>query len=297
LGSIADRVLQRRVIGAARHLGFTEPTLWLNDVTYAPLIERTGWPTVYDVTDDWLLAPFSPRMFDRLRELDAIALEHAEEVVVCSPALAASRGATREVTLVPNGVDSEHFQRPRPRPRDLPPAPTAVYLGTLHDSRLDVDLVIKLAQSLREVSVVLVGPDALPPATRRRLQAEPNIHTLGSRPYTDVPAYLQHADVVIMPHLVTPFTDSLDPIKAYECLAVSTPTVATPVAGFRELSGQLTVVAPESFVEAVRAKLRTPPQRVGSAAGVNSWEERASAFERVLLRATGEASPSREVKT
>src|ERR1019366_8005508 len=133
LGSIADRVLQHRVIRAARRLGFTQPTLWLNDVTYTPLIQRTSWPTVYDVTDDWLLAPFSPRMIDRLRELDAIALDHADEVVVCSPALAASRGATREVTLVPNGVDSEHFQRPQPRPRDMPSAPTAVYLGTLHD--------------------------------------------------------------------------------------------------------------------------------------------------------------------
>jgi glycosyltransferase involved in cell wall biosynthesis len=215
-------------------------------------------------------------------------------VVVCSPALAASRGATREVTLVPNGVDSEHFQRPQPRPLDLPPAPTAVYLGTLHDSRLDVDLVIELAQSLREVAVVLVGPDALPPATRRRLHAEPNIHALGSRRYTDVPAYLQHADVVIMPHLVTPFTDSLDPIKAYECLAVNTPTVATPVAGFRELSRQLTVVASESFVDAVRLALETVPTRPDLRSLIYSWEDRASAFERVLARAGTEVSRASE---
>ena len=50
-----------------------------------------------------------------------------------------------------------------------------------------------------------------------------------------MPGYLQHADVVIVPHVVSPFTESLDPIKAYECLAVGRPTVATPVPGFREL--------------------------------------------------------------
>jgi hypothetical protein len=46
---------------------------------------------------------------------------------------------------------------------------------------------------------------------------------------------MQHADVVIVPHLVSAFTESLDPIKAYECVAVGRPTVATAVAGFRDL--------------------------------------------------------------
>jgi len=282
-GSLADRVLQRRVIGAAHRLGFSRPTLWLNDVTYAPLIRRTGWPAVYDVTDDWLLAPFPPREIDRLRRLDAIALAEAHEVVVCSPALAASRGAAREVTLVPNGVDSEHFSRPRRRPDDLPAAPTAVYVGTLHGSRLDVELVIELARSLTALSVVLVGPDALDSATRLRLGAEPNVHVLGSRPYTDVPAYLQHADVVIVPHRVTPFTESLDPIKAYECLSVDTPTVATPVAGFRELAESMTLAPAESFVAAVWAALSAPSRRPRLVAPA-SWMERAAEFELIFAR-------------
>jgi glycosyltransferase involved in cell wall biosynthesis len=296
LGSLADRALHRQVIVAARRLGFTRPTLWLNDVTYAPLIRRTGWPTVYDVTDDWLLAPFPQREIERLSALDAMALADADEVVVCSPALAASRGAARGVTLVANGVDSEHFRRPQARPQDLPPAPTAVYVGTLHDSRLDVELVIELARSLPELSVVLVGPDALPAVTRRRVVAEPNIHLLGPRPYADVPAYLQHADVVIMPHLVTPFTESLDPIKAYECLAVSTPTVATAVAGFRELSRYIRVVPRESFVEAVDVA-RAAPRRADLVESIGSWTERASAFERLLTSAAQHRSRAGEHAT
>ena len=91
LGSFSDRMLQRQVIGAARRLGFEKPTLWLNDVTYAPLIFRIGWPTVYELSDDWLLAPFPPREIVRLRALDGLAMAHAREVVVCSRGLAASR--------------------------------------------------------------------------------------------------------------------------------------------------------------------------------------------------------------
>ena len=85
-----------------------------------------------------------------------------------------------------------------------------------------------------ELSVVLVGPVALATASSERMSRHPNIHTLGPRPYADVPAYLQHADVVIVPHVITPFTESLDPIKAYECRAVGRPTIATQVAGFRD---------------------------------------------------------------
>jgi teichuronic acid biosynthesis glycosyltransferase TuaH len=281
LGSLSDRVLLHWVLTATRRLGFERPTLWLNDVNYAPLIRRTGWPSVYDVTDDWLLAPFHSREIARLRALDREALTHADEVVVCSPALAASRGRVRDVTLVPNGVDTEHFQRPRPRPPDLPVAPTAVYVGTLHESRLDVELVLKLARSIPALSLVLVGPDALSKATRNSLRMEPNVYSLGPRAYHDVPAYLQHADILIVPHLVTPFTESLDPIKAYESLTVTTPTVATPVAGFRELDGSVTVAPFDGFVAAVEATLATPPSRP-EAADPASWTERARSFEMVL---------------
>jgi glycosyltransferase involved in cell wall biosynthesis len=126
--------------------------------------------------------------------------------------------------------------------------------------------------------------------------AEPNIHLLGPRPYADVPAYLQHADVVIMPHLVTPFTESLDPIKAYECLAVSTPTVATAVAGFRELSRYIRVVPRESFVEAVDVA-RAAPRRADLVESIGSWTERASAFERLLTSAAQHRSRAGEHAT
>jgi teichuronic acid biosynthesis glycosyltransferase TuaH len=287
-GSLSDRMLVRQVLFAARRLGFTHPTLWLNDVTYAPLMSRVGWPTVYDLTDDWLLFPFPPREIARLRALDELALARADEVVVCSPNLESTRGRQRNVTLVPNAVDLEQFRRLQPRPLDMPAGPTAVYVGTLHDARLDVDLVIELACSHRELSVVLVGPDHLTTAARRKLGIEPNIRLLGPRPQTEVPGYLQHADVVLIPHLVNPFTESLDPMKAYECLAVGRPTVATPVAGFRELADSLTVAPRESLVDAVTAVLAGERSASGPSSVIPTWDERAEAFEAVLARAAGD---------
>ena len=101
-------------------------------------------------------------------------------------------------------------------------------------------------------------------------------HLLGARPYDDVPAYLQHADVVIVPHVVSPFTESLDPIKAYECVAVGRPTVATPVAGFRGLGGAIAAVDRDRFVETVHETLANP--RPSGPRAAASWTERARAF-------------------
>jgi teichuronic acid biosynthesis glycosyltransferase TuaH len=284
LGPVSDAILRTQVRAAARQFRLSDPVLWINDVTYAPLIDETGWRSVYDVSDDWLLAPFGDREIRRLRRLDAFALAHADQVVVCSTALAETRGAARSVWLVPNAVDVTHFRQPRPRPADLPPAPVALYAGTAHDARIDVALVAELAEALPEVGVVFVGPNALSHASQEALEQFSNVAFLGPRPYFELPAYLQHADVLIVPHLVTPFMESLDPIKAYECMAVRTPTVATPLPGFLEHSDALNVVPREEFVGRMRAVLAGASERPGSVEPPD-WGERAEVFEAVLLAA------------
>ena len=285
VGPLADALLRAQVLLATRLLGYTRPHLWVNDVTYAPLLASTGWPSVYDVTDDWLLAPFTPRELERLRRLDAVALDNADETVVCSPALAVSRGARRPVTLIPNGVDLEHFRRPRPRPYDLPGPPLAVYVGSLHDARIDVELVGELARALPQLNIALVGPNSLTFASQNLLGRLPNVLMLGRRPYSEVPAYLQHADVVVVPHRVSPFTESLDPIKVYECLTLRTPTVATAVAGFRDYATELNVVERDAFVARVAEVILADPRPRGRDVEPATWQERAVAFERVLVQA------------
>ncbi len=168
----------------------------------------------------------------------------------------------------------------------------AVYVGALHVDRLDVDLVIDLAGSIPNLEIVLVGPNSLGVGSDRRLKGVPNVTLLGPRTYAVVPAYLQHADVVIVPHIVSPFTDSLDPIKAYECLAVGRPTIATPVAGFRGLPSPVVVAQREGFVAEVAKTLAGDDTVVNSV--VPSWTERAVAFAGALRRARrreGSTSP------
>jgi teichuronic acid biosynthesis glycosyltransferase TuaH len=288
LGRCADRSLERQVLNAVGELGLHHPLLWVNDAVYASLTVRTGWPAVYDVTDDWLESAQTPRQLARLEANEQLLLERAEAVVVCSPGLAQSRGRTRPVELIPNGVDVDLFRTPRSRPPLLPDAPVALYVGTLHTDRLDVALLLELAAARPDLQIVLVGPNSLPARIDAQLRAVPSIHLLGARPYEQVPAFLQHADVVVIPHLVNPFTESLDPIKAYECLAVGRPTVSTPVAGFRSLGDPVVVSERSQFVAAVGEALAsaTPPGAAGSLpnTSVPSWRHRAESMASVMQR-------------
>ena len=286
LGPYADRALGRQVGRAVTQTGLTEPLVWVNDAAYAGYALSTGWPTIYDVTDDWLLAPLTPRRADRLRADDRQLLEHSGAVVVCSPDLARTRGTHRAVDLIPNGVDVDLFTTPQARPADLPPAPVAVYVGTLHEERVDVPLLVSLAESRPDLAIAVVGPDSLGTVSHDALAAHANIHLIGPVPYDRVPAFLQHADVVVIPHQVNPFTESLDPIKAYECLAAGRPTVSTPVAGFRDLPAPVVVVDRAGFVAAVSETLvgGPPAGTLHHSPDVPTWRQRAEAMDAVMQR-------------
>jgi GT2 family glycosyltransferase/glycosyltransferase involved in cell wall biosynthesis len=284
LGGFADWSLCRQVRLTVSRLGFDDPTLWVNDASYARLTEETGWSTLYDITDDWLPSWQTEPARRRLKENEARLFNCAGAVVVCSADLVAGRRKQRpDLELVPNAVDVEHFSRPQDRPTDLPKAPIAVYVGTLDEDRLDIDLIADLAGASPNLEIVLVGPNSLTSASVEALGAHRNVTLLGPRPYAVVPAYLQHADVVIVPHIVSPLTESLDPIMAYECLAVGRPTIATPAAGFRALSSPVVVVEREGFVVEVAEALARDDNVMNSE--VPSWTERAVAFAGALRRA------------
>ena len=143
-----------------------------------------------------------------------------------------------------------------------------------------------LARQLGDAgTLVLVGPNALAAAAGASLR-DAGVILLGPRPHDDVVAYLQHADVLVVPHVVTSFTDSLDPIKLYEYQAVGRPVVATAVAGFRDADDDRIVIADASkFADAVTAALGdAQPFPAGADRDVADWNDRADAMLGILAR-------------
>ena len=281
-----DRRAARSVRRLARRVEIDDPVLWVNDPSGAAVVAEVDWPSLYDITDDWLEADRTPAEHERLVRDEELLMQRCAEVVVCSRGLQATKGAIREVTLVPNAVDVADYRVPRSRPADLPAGPVAVYVGTVHRDRIDLDLCVVTAEALgSRGALVLVGPALLDPTDRLRLD-DAGVVLLGGKDRAEVPGYLQHADVLVVPHVVTSFTESLDPIKAYEYRAVGRPVVSTPVAGFRDVTDQrVTVASSEVFAAAVCGAVpgvtRFPE---GADADVPTWARRVEQMSQVLAR-------------
>lgn len=280
-----DARLAGQIVRATHRAGMRRPTLWLNDPGAAPLARITGWPTMYDMTDDWLAADRPAAELDRIRDDEGWLLTHAETVVACSAELVRRKSPMRRgraIDLVPNAVDVDAYRQPKPRPADLP-AVSAVYVGTLHTDRLDVALCEATARALAgRGSLVLVGPNVLSSADNDRLRVA-GVVLLGARAHEDVIAYLQHGDVLVVPHVVNAFTESLDPIKQYEYAAVDRPVVATAVAGFRDANDpRVRVAGPSDFPANVADAVPAAAAVLDTTVPVPSWEDRATAMRAVL---------------
>jgi teichuronic acid biosynthesis glycosyltransferase TuaH len=253
-------------------------TLWVNDpTTGAYLLGHAR--AVYDVTDDWRTFSLTPRERRRLVAGEDVLARRAR-TVVCSEELR-RRWQERygvDPVIVHNAVDVAGIRRANPVELGAD-RPHIGYVGTLHDARLDVTLILQLADAMSSGRIHLVGPDSLSEASRRSLSSRPNITLHGKLPASEVPSWLVAFDVLICPHLVTPFTLSLDAIKAYEYLATSRPVVATPTSGFQEVEAPGLTVTGDHFVGAVRRATEQPGDFHRQ---VPDWDDRARQFAEAL---------------
>jgi glycosyltransferase involved in cell wall biosynthesis len=259
--------------------------LWVNDpvlgVRCAGGVDRL----LYDVTDDWRALQRPARLTRRLVAAED-RLASLATTVVCSDVLA-DRWTERydvSATIIHNAATMPSYAHVVPRPL-AGAGPHVGYVGTLHQDRLDIDLLLQIASSPGVGSMHLVGPDAMSDESRQRLATVASIHSHGAVPADDVPSWLVAMDLLVLPHVVSDFTLSLDAIKAFEYLAAGRPIVATPTSGFQDLeSPGLTVVDAGSFVAAVESALAGERDYARS---VPTWADRAREFSAVIESGRG----------
>ena len=289
IGEQLNCVLQAKLIGRALNLLDIQNTIfWTQNPVAAPLIEHIGeQPLIYDITDDWAnLQGISTRFLERVQASEKILLERANCIITCSQYLYENKavGATNKV-LIPNGVDVKHYARigepdfPVASPLVQIPRPIIGYTGSLHSARLDIELILHIAQALPQVSFVFIGPNFLSKEVMTRLRQFKNIQILGPIPYQELPTYMQGFDGLIIPHVISNFTESLNPLKLFEYLAAGLPVVATNLAGVRDYSDLFVISeSPSQFVSAihniVNHKGNYDRERARDIARTTTWEMR-----------------------
>ncbi len=166
----------------------------------------------------------------------------------------------RKMFHLPNGVNFTHFDGPEsPQPKEYKrfPKPIVVYVGAIEEW-FNFKWLRRAAERLNKVSFVLIG------STRAagEFAALSNVHFLGPRPYSEIPAYLKHAQVGIIPFDLEGHSDlvnSIHPLKLYEYMACGLPVVATAWGELEHLKSPAILARTEGqFIQGLQKAIDRP---------------------------------------
>jgi glycosyltransferase involved in cell wall biosynthesis len=231
------------------------------------ILKEAGWHLIYDVIDDWSDPALGGEWFND--ELERVLVTRADRVMASAPDLVDRVWRLgREATLVPNAVNAEIFGVDLPpRPLDLPEAEVIIgYHGSLYGDWFDWEALRAVAEAHPGAAVVVIGDDK---AARPEMPA--NVHFLGLKPQSDLPAYLQRFDVGVLPFKVGDTTHAVSPLKVYEYLASGVPVAAPPLRSLEGLEGVVT----GDVADAVERALGLPKPERGPVLSAHAWEGRA----------------------
>lgn len=231
----------RRVLAS---LGWSATHLWINAHEAASLLDAgIAVQSIYDITDDWTKFSGNQSHLNVVKQQDFKLCVEATQVIVCSDQLFEDKGdlvKANRLHLIPNGVHIEHYQAVMDHGMPVHlvtknwKKPVFGYTGTIHGDRVDVELISRIAEANPQATIAMVGPNLLDADDRLTLSRYSNIVFTGPKPYAELPNIMRAFDVCIVPHVVTSFTESLNPIKLWEYLAAGKPIVSMNVAGFKD---------------------------------------------------------------
>ncbi|PSW11958.1 glycosyltransferase family 1 protein [Photobacterium rosenbergii] len=158
----------------------------------------------------------------------------ADIIFACSHALHAKFPADKTV-LLPHGVHLSQFANATTCPVDIAPdKPSIGFYGSLNNW-LDQSLIVRLAKARPNINFYFIGREDSDIASLRQ---HPNITLLPAKPHHQLPQYLQHWTMAILPFVDNEQIRACNPLKMREYLAAGCPVISSPfpaTAPYRDL--------------------------------------------------------------
>ena len=184
---------------------------------------------IYDCMDELSAFKFAPV---ELISLEKKLMEKADLVFTGGHSLFnAKKSFHTNIYPFPSSIDKEHFGKARGEmiePNDQKDI-KGIKLGFFGviDERFDINLIRRIAEKKPEWQLILIGP--IVKISEDDLPRNNNIHYLGQKCYSELPAYLSHWHVALIPFLLNESTRYISPTKTPEYLAAGKPVISTPI--------------------------------------------------------------------
>ncbi len=215
--------------------------------------------TVYDCMDELSLFKFAP---PTLLSNEEKLFAKSDVVFTGGQSLyEAKQNRHKNIWAFPSSIDVAHFKKARniseePADQSSIPHPRLGFIGVI-DERIDLELLRQTAEMRPDWHFVMIGPvvkiseDDLPRAS--------NIHYLGKKDYSQLPAYISGWDAALMPFAINDSTRFISPTKTPEFLAAGKPVVSTAIRDVVRPYGEKGLVhiatTAEEFVAAIEKAL------------------------------------------
>lgn len=284
-----------------------KPILWISLPSAEPLLGKINECfSIYYCGDDF--SSLEGVDHEVMAKLEEELVEKVDLILVASEAL--SKKFPKDKTVfIPHGVADYFFEAPDERPKDLPLGPVAGFYGSL-SGWVDQQLIIRTARKMPHWSFVIIGPQR---CFVEHLRREPNIYLLGEKDHRELPNYVHHWQVSLLPFKDNAQIRACNPLKLREYLAVGKPIVSTEFPALKPYKDWITVAGHDDFCEAIEKaaaevpkvkeqmlntsgvdffsaiedwsdieKIRRVRQRRASQVGSHSWQARALKIEREI---------------
>jgi hypothetical protein len=236
------------------------------------------WLTIYDVRDDW-------EEFQRVgqaswynKTAENKIVNDADVVCAVSKPLQKKMQSIvkrqKHIYLSPNALNTNVLRDGEIKPPQRKGQPIIGYFGHLTNAWFDWDELITIAEKRPSWKFELIG------RSFPGIKLPENIKYLGPKSIEEIKEISKHWWAAMIPFKISPLSDSVDPIKVYEYLALGLPVVSFRMPQIHNYPYVYISNNTIEFMKNIKKALRAPidTQKINRFLRNNLWEDRANQF-------------------
>jgi len=259
LGRTINRWLLQVQLRLVAHLcDLRKPVIWVAIPSAADIVQALKPELLlYQVSDKYEANEDSALSSKVIRKWDQ-QLKQQAAVIMYSGRKLFEESQSPHRYFLEQAVDFDHFateaNQTDPEVANIP-RPVLGYFGYM-DYVMDVELMEQVAKRRPQWHWLLIGGKS------NLVQFNsPNFHYIGPKPYADLPKYLRHIDVFVLPwSQKNTFTSYGSAIKVREYLATGKPVVISPLYEYLETPGVRIYRNADEFISTVEDGMQNDTQ-------------------------------------